>query len=1558
MSERGSKEERVMPKINNILIDGYYGFRNLGDEAILRAILKDMAETVPGAHISVLSHEPEISRQLHSVSAVDRHNFVNVTNAIESSDMVVIGGGGLFHEHYRLRLRDLMIYNYFATTGILARAFGKPLYYYGIGLGPFFTTEGFSIARFVLSLADFISVRDRYSLRLARALGATEVSMTADPAFLLEPTHPTEPSGEKIVFVSLREWVDQPLEDRLVMDVSGAIAHILSSGHADKVVFLPFQTWDKEEHDDRRVFNRLTQKLPDHLRGKTVLSTVSDPQEMVDLLSTGYLMIGERLHSIILAAAAGLPFVALAYDKKVEYVCRDLGMSDFCLNIREEFGEELLYKVRDISSNLLQIRKRLKGGWEVLSKRASLNKRYFQEFAQFKASADRLAPQEAPDLEREVMADLKRKIERQWDRIEGLTEGLRQKEDELTGLTQQLQERNEHVASVEADVGYLRAVLGQRESALELIHNSGGWKALSAYYRARDKIFPEKSVRRRLVQGVLRFFLRIIRRLKASTPNPAHQMGNDQVTDTGLMRWNDGLEGVLSADDKELLQHIYDGRSGVRAIAFYLPQFHPIPENDAWWGKGFTEWTNVAKAKPLFEGHYQPHVPGELGVYDLRSPETRLAQAKLAKEHGLYGFCYYHYWFNGKLLLNQPLDGVLASGEPEFPFCLCWANEDWTRAWDGRSGATLIRQDYSDEDDLRHIATLAAIFADRRYIRIEGKPLFLVYRANRMPRPSRTVDIWREEARRLGIGELYLCRVESFPDEHTDPHAIGFDAAVEFQPDWTQLGPGLSLGIDHSVYSYEAIVGRMLSKKPPAYKRFSCVTPSWDNSPRRQRDSVIFKDSTPQLYEKWLRSAVQKADSPNVEENLVFINAWNEWGEGNHLEPDKRNGRAYLEATKRVVSERTPAEVPYGTLTFKQPEHPLVSIIVPVHNQWKYTYTCLASVLKNSGDVCYEVILADDCSIDQTVDASRWVENITIVRNQTALGFLKNCNNASTRAVGTYLVFLNNDTIVQKDWLKPLVDLMDGDGTIGLAGSKLIFPDGRLQEAGGIVWKDGTARNYGRSDDPDKPEYNYVKEVDYISGAAVMVRRTLWEEIGGFDETFSPAYYEDTDLAFEARKRGYKVVLQPKSAVIHFEGMSHGTDLGSGIKSYQGANQKRFVSKWKRTLMEMQCEANQDVFHARDRSQSRKTMLVIDNSVPDYDKLAGSRTMFQYLKLFIQMGFNVKFIDNNYVQYGVKYQPYTSVLEQLGIEVLSGPWYRDNWKTWIKEHGRAFDYVYLHKAHPSIEYIDIVQKATKARIIYNCADFHYLRRLRQYKITKDPNDLKEAREYRRIEFYLFDKSDIVFTYSEHEEFILSKKMPHKKVYVTPIFFYDEEFPLGVNNEFESRKDLTFVGGFSHTPNIDAVQWFVNEVFPRVLEKSSDIKLNIIGSNPPDEILRLRSEHINVTGFVPDEKLEEYYSTSRIVIAPIRFGAGVKGKIIEAIAHGIPLVTTSVGVEGIHDLDGAACIANREDEFVGHILDTYYDKEKWSDVQRRQIKYANKHLTMKYAKDLLAGVLQT
>lgn len=354
----------------------------------------------------------------------------------------------------------------------------------------------------------------------------------------------------------------------------------------------------------------------------------------------------------------------------------------------------------------------------------------------------------------------------------------------------------------------------------------------------------------------------------------------------------------------------------VKLIAFYLPQFHPIPENDQWWGKGFTEWRNVVSTRPLFPGHYQPHLPEELGFYDLRLAETRQAQAELAEKSGIHAFCYYHYWFHGRRLLHRPLDEVLASGEPSFPFLLCWANEPWTRTWTQRGEDVIVDQRYSEEDHLEHLRWMARVFADPRYFRIEDKPVLLVYRASHLSDPLTTTRAWREEARGLGLGELFLCRVESSGTEKSDPAEVGFDAAVEFQPDWQSLrrvrrvGDGLRQplrmrGLPHGtrVYAYDEFQMRMTEKPDPGYLRFPCVTPGWDNTPRRQQGGgVILHGSTPERYGHWLNQAISHAPVVNGTK-IVFVNAWNEWAEGNHLEPDLRFGSAYLDETARAVRE-------------------------------------------------------------------------------------------------------------------------------------------------------------------------------------------------------------------------------------------------------------------------------------------------------------------------------------------------------------------------------------------------------------------------------------------------------------------------------------------------------------------------------------------------------------------------------------------------------------------------------------------------------------------------------
>jgi lipopolysaccharide biosynthesis protein len=369
---------------------------------------------------------------------------------------------------------------------------------------------------------------------------------------------------------------------------------------------------------------------------------------------------------------------------------------------------------------------------------------------------------------------------------------------------------------------------------------------------------------------------------------------------TDIAAWFHAHRRTLGAPALEISDAVGAGR--IRPIAFYLPQYHPIPENDAWWGKGFTEWTNVVRATPQFVGHYQPHLAAELGVYDLRVPETRAAQAELAREHGIFGFCYYHYWFAGRRLLERPFQEVVRSKEPDFPFCLCWANENWSRRWDGSDHQILVAQQHSPEDDKALIEALFEAFEDPRYIRVDGKPLFLVYRPMLLPNPRATAAIWREACAEAGIGDLYLCNVHSF--DTVSPQAIGFDAAVEFPPNlkpMRRLNGQVSMLVPEfhgDIFEYEVFA----EAPAPGYPYFRGIFPEWDNTPRRKATATVIVGSTPEKYADWLANIcayTQKHLPPD--RRFVFINAWNEWGEGCHLEPDERSGRAYLEKTRDVL---------------------------------------------------------------------------------------------------------------------------------------------------------------------------------------------------------------------------------------------------------------------------------------------------------------------------------------------------------------------------------------------------------------------------------------------------------------------------------------------------------------------------------------------------------------------------------------------------------------------------------------------------------------------------------
>jgi len=692
-----------------------------------------------------------------------------------------------------------------------------------------------------------------------------------------------------------------------------------------------------------------------------------------------------------------------------------------------------------------------------------------------------------------------------------------------------------------------------------------------------------------------------------------------------------------------------------------------------------------------------------------------------------------------------------------------------------------------------------------------------------------------------------------------------------------------------------------------------------------------------------IRNTILPIGSPRHQKVKKIVNRIR--GKKNDIIPIKDHSRQ-----ENFLPTETTTFEPFEFPSFSRPR---VSIVIPAYDGWAMNYSCLRSIWENTESISYEVIFADDCSTDETQNVSNYIKNIRHIRNASNLGFLKNSNHAASFAKGEFIHFLNNDTKVTQGWLNSLVELMDKDHAIGMTGSKLVYPNGQLQEAGGIIWKDGSGWNYGHRQDPDAPEYNYVKEVDYISGASIMIRADLWKKLGGFDERFAPAYFEDTDLAFSVREEGYKVVYQPLSVVVHFEGFSHGTDqtVQTGkpsIKSYQQVNAQKFQEKWSSELNKQFPNAV-NPFWTRDKSKDKKTIIVVDHYVPHFDKDAGSRNTFQLVQLFVKLGYNVKFIGDNFY----KHEPYTTVLQQMGIEVLYGVYYRDNWASWIEQNSKYIDFFYLNRPHISIKYIDLIREKTNAKIIYFGHDLHFVRERHQYKIEKDPALLASSEEWKITESGLIGKSDTVLTLSWDEKEIMEKEFGHNDIQVMPIYFYTHfKEPA---TDFSQRKNLLFVGGFGHKPNVDAVLWFTKEVFPKVRQQLDDIQLIIVGSKAPEEITQLASPSIEIKGYVSDEELANLYHQVKMVVIPLRFGAGVKGKTVEAIYYGTPFVSTHFGVEGLRNINEVATARDTADQFATEILALYNNNEKLQEFSRKEIEYARKYFSEESLNNIILKV---
>lgn len=602
-------------------------------------------------------------------------------------------------------------------------------------------------------------------------------------------------------------------------------------------------------------------------------------------------------------------------------------------------------------------------------------------------------------------------------------------------------------------------------------------------------------------------------------------------------------------------------------------------------------------------------------------------------------------------------------------------------------------------------------------------------------------------------------------------------------------------------------------------------------------------------------------------------------------------------------------------------DKPLVSIIIPVYNQYNYTMLCLWSILNNTFGVTYEVIIADDCSTDETRNIQEFVANIRVVRTDKNMRFLKNCNNAAKYARGKYILFLNNDTQVLHNWLRPLVDLIESSPSIGMVGSKLVYPDGTLQEAGGIIWNDAGGMNYGRNSNPKFDQYNYVKDVDYISGASIMLSRDLWQQMGGFDETFAPAYYEDTDLAFRIRQMGLRVVYQPLSEVVHFEGKSNGTDTGSGQKHYQVVNRTKFLEKW-HDVLQSQHSTPDKVFFARDRSFGKKTLLFVDWGVLTFDRDCGSRASFEYLKFFVKNGFNVKFLPmcKGYEGY------HLTALQQLGVEVicLNNDSSIDDTTKYLQEYGKYIDLIYLNRPNVAAVFFDMLRKYTNAKIVYQGHDLHHLRMYREYEVKKDPQLLKDAQAMENLERDLLAKMDVVTFFSDVEiDKIKMLKWNVPEMMTVPLYIYDNPDSGAYYNAAE-RRDIMFIGGYGHAPNVDAALWLVNDILPAVVARFPDIKLHLVGSNMPDSIKNLGGSNVEIHGWMSEQDLHNLYSKIKVSVIPLRYGAGIKGKVLEAVYNKVPVVTTDIGAEGIPNDNGVLTIANSADDIANAVIRMYGD----------------------------------
>ena len=600
-----------------------------------------------------------------------------------------------------------------------------------------------------------------------------------------------------------------------------------------------------------------------------------------------------------------------------------------------------------------------------------------------------------------------------------------------------------------------------------------------------------------------------------------------------------------------------------------------------------------------------------------------------------------------------------------------------------------------------------------------------------------------------------------------------------------------------------------------------------------------------------------------------------------------------------------------------------VSIIIPVFNHIRDTFHCLESIAQHTGPLRYQVIVVDDGSTDQTPDLLKRIPGLVVERNDRNLGFISSCNRGADVAGGDYLVFLNNDTTVTPGWLDALMTTFQDFPTAGMAGAKLVYADSRLQEAGGAIWRDASGWNYGKFDDPDHPRYNFARETDYCSGACLIIGRELFEQLGRFDANYAPAYYEDTDLAFKVRHAGHRVIYQPRARIIHHEGLTSGRDLKTGVKAHQVTNQTKFRSRWDDRLRVHPVPPKSPVRLVRahgSRGDGRGQVLIVDHRLPTPDRDAGSFRMREIMRAIQRRGHHVTMIPDNLHASS----PYAEDLQRIGVEVVHTPYF-SSVDGYLKQHGNDFQLAIISRAEIASRHFKAVKRfAPKAILVFDTVDLHFLREQREAELKQDPNLKRRALERKKQELELTKRFDVTLVVSPVEKALLEQYCPGADIRVIPTIVSINHGPIA---DFEARPNILFVGGFEHPPNVDAVVFFVKEILPLIRARIAGFSVQVIGPDAPKAVRDLAGDDIEILGYVPD--VSPYLDRARLSIAPIRFGAGVKGKVNLSMAHGVPAVVSSVAAEGMHlTHEQNALIADDPPTFAQCVIRLFQSRDLW------------------------------